>query len=132
MIGGASADASPVQTHNISELARSAGAHFAWRVGEAEGIKVQLSEAEWDEAVERTQGYSGSDLSHVITDACYQPLEEGMKLLATPEQQAGITDEHVRPVVWRDLEVSGQLNVTTQTCHPAHICPLLCHLHVLV
>ena len=83
-----------------------------WRVGEDEGIKVQLSDAEWDEAVERTQGYSGSDLSHVITDACYQPLEEGMRMLATPEQQAGITDEHVRPVVWHDLEVRGHLNVT--------------------
>ena len=71
---------------------------------------MQLSSAEWDELIDRTDKYSGSDISHVIEEACMRPYREAMRAAGSPQQQALVRQANLRPIVCKDLLVWSQLS----------------------
>jgi len=88
--------------------------------GALRGISSDLSESDFDRLVERTHGYSGSDLRHLVQEACQGPVrdafargrksggEGGAPGVPSPGEGSGaaaaaLMAEDLRPVVLADF-----------------------------
>lgn len=67
------------------------------------GVISQLSEVDMDKVVERTAGYSGSDMKNLIQEACQGSIREA---IATHREGISLlTERDLRPIILRDFQV---------------------------
>jgi fidgetin-like protein 1 len=66
------------------------------------GIRADLPEEALAKIVERTAGYSGSDMRNLIQEACQGPVRDAVK--SKGAGVAGLSDADLRPVVLKDFQ----------------------------
>ncbi len=67
-------------------------------------VSTCLAESDLAKVVERTAGYSGSDMKNLIQEACQGPVRD---LFRTRGNVANVTPSDLRPVQLRDFQVGG-------------------------
>lgn len=81
------------------------------------GVKYSLSSSEQKKVVEKTEGYSGSDMKNLVQEACQGPVRDAIqhtrhKRSSGPNEQngiSGLSDSDLRPVVIKDFQVIPQV-----------------------
>jgi AAA+ superfamily predicted ATPase len=81
-------------------LARQLGA------GNQSQVATALNDADYDRIVERTEGYSGSDMRALIQEACQGPVRDAVA--AHGERVAELSAGDLRPVVRRDFATAAK------------------------
>ena len=69
-------------------------------------MKVELSEADWQQVVSQSKGYSGSDIRHVVEQACSTITMETILRAKASGQKTQVQRSQCRAVVLTDLQVS--------------------------
>ena len=77
--------------------------------GDSQQVKAHIHKDGWSEVVERTKGYSGSDIRHVVKEACMQPRKAAINAAQDAPQQGPLTMAALRPIILKDIQVSSQL-----------------------
>ena len=81
--------------------------------------RVSISESEWRQLEEMTEGYSGSDISNIVADALLQPvreLETASYWKQTGSQYATLASIHTLPPSY-PIAVHA---CTVHSPHPQH------------
>ncbi|GAB4816920.1 hypothetical protein N2152v2_003966 [Parachlorella kessleri] len=76
------------------------------QLGPGAAIKAALSEADVEKVVQRTAGYSGSDMKNLIQEACQGPVRDAVKTHGSGV--ASLQAEDLRPVVVRDFQMAAR------------------------
>ena len=72
----------------------------------AGSVASSLSPADLDKIVEKTAGYSGSDMRNLIQEACQGPVRDAVA--ARGAAIAGLSDADLRPVTLRDFQMAAR------------------------
>ncbi len=87
-------------------------------------IMASLSESDLSAVVDKTAGYSGSDMRNLIQEACQNPIRELNKQHMGSGLPTGLTARDLRPVTLKDFKVSRKRkhkHTHVTQCHrPAH------------
>eukprot|EP00884_Botryococcus_braunii_P018707 jgi/Botrbrau1/551/Bobra.0010s0026.1 len=75
------------------------------QLGPGTGVQSALSSADIDKIVEKTAGYSGSDMRGLIQEACQGPVRDAVA--SHGAAVASISEKDLRPIVLRDFQGSG-------------------------
>jgi AAA+ superfamily predicted ATPase len=75
-------------------------------LGPGGSIAAQLSDADIEKIVEKTEGYSGSDMKNLIQEACQGPIREAVR--SAGAKVATLQEQDLRPVVRRDFAIAAQ------------------------
>ena len=75
-------------------------------LGPGGSIAAQLSDADIEKIVEKTDGYSGSDMKNLIQEACQGPIREAVR--SAGAKVATLQEHDLRPVVRRDFAIAAQ------------------------
>lgn len=75
-------------------------------LGPSGSIAANLSEADVQKIVEKTGGYSGSDMKNLIQEACQGPIREAVRLSGA--KVATLQEQDLRPVVVRDFAIAAK------------------------
>lgn len=74
--------------------------------GGSKGISSQLSESDVAKLVNKTAGYSGSDMRNLIQEACQGPVREAITQFEA--EVANLSEADLRPVTLKDFQVHLQ------------------------
>ncbi|KAI8471719.1 MAG: P-loop containing nucleoside triphosphate hydrolase protein [Monoraphidium minutum] len=77
------------------------------QLGPGASVEAQLTDAELDKVVAKTEGYSGSDMRNLIQEACQGPVREAV-VAAGGERVAQLRGEDLRPVRLRDFQAAAK------------------------
>ncbi len=75
-------------------------------LGPSGSIAAQLSEVDVLKIVEKTQGYSGSDMKNLIQEACQGPIRDAVR--SAGAKVATLQEQDLRPVVVRDFAIAAK------------------------
>lgn len=70
-------------------------------------VKSNLSEEDLTKLVQKTDGYSGSDMRNLIQEACQGPVRDIMSIKGE-SAVVGLTDQDLRPVVLKDFQKAAR------------------------
>ena len=70
------------------------------------GVAATLREEDLDKIVEKTKGYSGSDMKNLIQEACQGPVRDAVR--AAGAGVAALSESDLRPVTVRDFAVAAR------------------------
>lgn len=73
--------------------------------GANRGIACQLSDSDLSKLVDKTCGYSGSDMRNLIQEACQGPVRDAIKRAGQEEEVANLSEADLRPVNIKDFQV---------------------------
>ncbi|GBF93788.1 fidgetin [Raphidocelis subcapitata] len=88
------------------------------QLGPGAAVAAELGDAELAKVVEKTEGYSGSDMRNLIQEACQGPVREAVAA-AGGERVAQLRGEDLRPVRLRDFQIAAKAQRASVT--PAEI-----------
>ena len=69
-------------------------------------ISAALSDADIQKIVDKTEGYSGSDMKNLIQEACQGPVRDAVR--AAGAGVASLEEKDLRPVVLRDVAIAAR------------------------
>ena len=75
-------------------------------LGPSGSIAANLSDADVEKIVEKTDGYSGSDMKNLIQEACQGPIREAVR--SAGAKVATLQEHDLRPVVVRDFAIAAK------------------------
>lgn len=86
-------------------------------VRQLSGVKYSLSPTEQKKIVDKTEGYSGSDMKNLVQEACQGPVRDAIQNArhgGSSDQNglngiSDLSDSDLRPVVIKDFKVTLQV-----------------------
>lgn len=75
-------------------------------LGSSGSISASLSEPDVEKIVQKTQGYSGSDMKNLIQEACQGPIREAVR--SAGAKVASLQETDLRPVTLRDFAIAAK------------------------